>query len=95
MTKDVAQNKYKTSIYRKPTFTGNYIRFESFCHKNRKISLIKTLTHRAKMICSPELLTNELDNIKQIFAGNGYPDKLVNKIISNYFANAGKMVEPK
>ena len=95
VTKDVAENKYKTSIYRKPTFTGNYIRFESFCHKSRKISLIKTLTHRAKMICSPELLNTELDNIKTIFADNGYPDKLVNKIISNYFANAGKMVEPK
>ena len=36
-----------TSIYRKPTFTGQYIRWNSFSPKTRKISFIKTLVHRA------------------------------------------------
>ena len=36
---------FLTSVYRKPTFSGLYIRWTSFCQKQRKISLIKTLTH--------------------------------------------------
>ena len=43
---------FLTSIYRKLTFTGQYIRWNSFSPKTRKISLIKTLVHRALMICS-------------------------------------------
>ena len=41
---------FLTSIYRKPTFTGQYIRWNSFSPKARKINLIKTLVHRALMI---------------------------------------------
>ena len=44
--------RFLTSIYRKPTFTGQYIHWNSFSSKTRKISLIKTLVHRALMICS-------------------------------------------
>ena len=33
---------FLTSIYRKPVFTGKYIRWISFSPKTRKISLIKT-----------------------------------------------------
>ena len=43
---------FLTSVYRKPTFSGLYTRWSSFCPKQRKISLIKTLAHRAQMICS-------------------------------------------
>ena len=32
---------FLTSVYRKPTFTGQYIRWNSFSTKTRKISLIK------------------------------------------------------
>ena len=34
---------FETSIYRKPTFTGQYLRWESFSPFKRKISLISTL----------------------------------------------------
>ena len=37
---------FLTSIYRKSTFTGQYIRWNSVCPKTRKISLIKTIVHR-------------------------------------------------
>ena len=43
---------FLTRAYRKPTFTGQYIRWNSFSPKTRKISLIRTLAHRALMICS-------------------------------------------
>ena len=41
-----------TSIYRKPTFTGQYIRWNSFRPEKRKIHLFMTLTHCALFICS-------------------------------------------
>ena len=34
---------FETSVYRKPTFTGQYLRWESFSSLKRKISLISTL----------------------------------------------------
>ena len=81
--KDPISQKYLTSVYRKPTFTGDYIRFEAFCHKNRKVSLIRTLVNRAKQICSPERLQSELSQLKLIFCNNGYPAYLVNKVITS------------
>ena len=64
---------FLTSIYRKPTFTGQYIRWNSFSPKARKINLIKTLVHRALMICSKTKLDSELDTIKPFLIDNGYP----------------------
>ena len=43
---------FLTSIYRKPTFTGQCIRWNFFSSKTTKISLTKTLVHRGLMICS-------------------------------------------
>ena len=65
------------SIYRKPTFTGQYIRWNSFSPKTRKISLIKTLVHRALMICSKTKLGSELDKIKQLLIEDGYPADVI------------------
>ena len=59
-----------------PAFTGNQrllvntIRWNSFSPKTRKISLIKTLVHRALMICSKTKLGSELDKIKQLLFEN-------------------------
>ena len=44
-------HKFVTSIYRKPTFTGQYIRWNSFCPMKRKTNLISTLVHRALVTC--------------------------------------------
>ena len=54
-------SKFITSIYRKPTFTGQYLRWNSFSPRKRKTNLILTLTHRTLAICSPERLPSELD----------------------------------
>ena len=53
---------FLTSVYR-PTFTGQYIRLNSFSPKARKISLIKSLVHRALMICSKTKLGSEHDRV--------------------------------
>ena len=81
---------FLTSIYRKPTFTGQCIHWNSFSPKTRKISLIKSLVHRALMICSKTELGSELDKIKQLLIENRYPvDVLlpcINQKVANYAA---------
>ena len=64
-------DKFLTTVYRKATFTGQYLHFQSFCSKKRNVNLIRTLCHRAHMICSPELLQKELNKIKDVFIKNG------------------------
>ena len=58
---------FLTSVYRKPTFSRLYTRWSSFCPKQRKISLIKTLTNRALMICSKSKLDSELEKLTKTF----------------------------
>ena len=53
-------SKFITSVYRKPTFTGQYLNLKSFSPGKRKISLISTIPHRALMICSEITLQIEL-----------------------------------
>ena len=72
-------NKFITSIFRKP-FTGQYLNFQSYCSKRRKIGLIKTLFHRANKICSPEVFQNELKVIKELLIKNGYPNPLIDRV---------------
>ena len=59
------------SVFRKPTFTGHYLKWNSFSPAKRKINLISTLVHRALMICSKSKLNAELDNIFSILISNG------------------------
>ena len=78
---------FLTSIYRKPTFTGQYIRWTSFSPKKRKNSLFKTLVHRALRICSKTKLGSELDKIKQLLIENGYPPNVLFSCINQKLAN--------
>ena len=58
-----SDSKFITSVYRKPSFTSQYIRWDSFGPSKRKKNLISTLVHRALCICSKSLLQQELENI--------------------------------
>ena len=90
-------NCFITSIYRKPTFTGQYINWASYCPLQRKINLILALVHRALVICSKAKLNEELQFIKSIFEDNGYPESLVKSVINrkiNQF-NSIKTFGPK
>ena len=71
-----------TSVYRKPTFTGLYITWDSFCARKYKINLVRNLVHRAMRICSSSKLQQELDFLKSIFSRNGYPDDVLTRIMA-------------
>ena len=87
-----SDTKYVTSVYRKPTFTGQYLRWESFTPLKRKASLVSTLVHRALMICSKNKLKEEIRRIKEILLDNGYPESFVLKQMSKKIA---QFSEPK
>ena len=74
-------HEFVTSVYRKPTFTGQYIRWNSFCSVKRKTNLISTFVHRALVICSESILQNELSNIRTILINNVYPEAAINTVI--------------
>ena len=73
------KGSYETKAYRKPTFTAQYLRWESFTPIKRKASLVSTLAHRALKICSKSKLKEEINRIKEILLDNGYPEDFVLK----------------
>ena len=71
-------SEFLTSVYRKPTFTGQYLRWNSFSPQKWKINLIGTLLHRTIMICSKSKLDQELGKICSILLENDYPKRAIN-----------------
>ena len=85
------ENRFVTTVYRKKTFTGCYLNFQLNCSLKRKINLIRTLCHRAHIICSPELLLNEIKQIKLLLDKNGYLQELVDKTIQLHLKNLNRI----
>ena len=76
------KGSYETKVYRKPKFTCQYLRWESFTPIKRRASLVSTLVHRALKVCSKSKLKEEINRIKEILLDNGYPEDFVRKQIS-------------
>ena len=64
---DIKMSAQGLTIYRKNTHTGQYVHYDSFTPWNYKISWIRSLVTRAKRICSVNLLTEEINEIKKCF----------------------------
>ena len=69
------------SIYRKATHTAQFIHYQSYTKWNHKIAWIRSLTSRAKKLCSPSKLAEELSNIKKFAAYNGFPKWVVKNVM--------------
>ena len=66
-------NSIESTVYRKPTHTDRYIDYNSNCPISAKLSVINTLLHRAKQVCStPEFLTKEMDHLQKVLQDNHY-----------------------
>ena len=74
-------DEFITSVYRKPTFNGDYVPWSSFCPRKRKVGLISCLLRRAIKICSPVKLRDEINKITSIFLNLGYPEFVINRTI--------------
>ena len=88
-----SEAEFTTLVNRKPTFRGQYLRWNSFCPFKSKINLINTLVHCALMICSNSKLQSELDNIRSIMLKNGYPNHVVNSAITRKLQNFKRPVK--
>ena len=89
--------KLTTSIYRKKTFSGVYVNYNSFLPRDYKRGLISTLLHRAYTICSDyNKLHQEISRLKTIWQKNSYPlsfvDRCVKKFLDKLFV---KRTSPK
>ena len=56
-------------------------RWDSYASTGQKLALIKSLTTRAKRICSEDYLRDESKHLKLIFQRNGYTSQIVYRII--------------
>ena len=78
-------NKFVTSVYCKPTFSGVFTNFESFIPDIYKRGLIETLLHRSFRLCSNyENFHREIETLKSILKRNSYPHNLVNHCIKEF-----------
>jgi hypothetical protein len=81
----------QTSVYRKKTFTGTYLHWDSLTPREYKIGLINCLINRAHKICSnDDELKIEISKIQEILMKNEYPPKIVANTIQRYFRNKNK-----
>ena len=61
------------TVYRKPTHTDRYLDYKSNHSISAKLSVIHTLIHRAKQVCStPEFLAKEMDHLHKVLQHNHY-----------------------
>ena len=70
----------ETQVYRKQTNSGH-----SHTDKRYKVSLVKTMLHRAYALCSTtQAFILECNKLRSIFSRLDYPRALIDSIISNF-----------
>ena len=78
-------NKFVTTVYCKPTFSGLYTHFDSFLPATHKFSRIYTLVVRYFSICSNQTnYHNELVFLKDMFLKNGYQISFIEKCFKTF-----------
>ena len=71
-----------TKVYRKPTHTDQYLQWDSNHNLASKYSVINTLTHRARTLCStPVSINQELEHLEKVLIGCKYPRWAIKKIL--------------
>ena len=72
------KEKFTTSVYRKPTFSGIYTHFDSLLPSSNKIGFLHTLLYKFFRICSDWTKFHlELVKLTDVFKNNGYPENLL------------------
>ena len=79
-------NKFLTSVYLKPTFSGVFTNFGSFILNSCKYNFLFALLHRAfKPSSNFERFHQEIDKLQTIFENNGYPKSFVDFCIKSTY----------
>ncbi|CAF2145990.1 unnamed protein product [Rotaria magnacalcarata] len=94
--RDKTNNKYTTTLYKKPTNTNLYMLYESNQSRQYKIGLIRTLVIRILLICSTiSHQETELNTLKTTLIHNGYPMHLIKRGIREANCIVNKMNNKK
>ena len=84
-----------TSVYRKPTYSGLYLKWDSFVPKEFKRGLVYGLISRAWRICSSyEIAHMEFTFLKDVLVANGYPASFIDKCVQQFLARHYNASEP-
>ena len=68
LVKPEADNSLSIKVYHKPTHTDQYLQWDSHHNLSAKYSVIGTLTHRGKSVCTtPRLLNEKLQDLKELW----------------------------
>ena len=82
------KDRFTTSVYRKPTFSGIYTNFDSFLPSSNKIGLLHTLLYRPFWICSDWTKFHlELVKLIDVFKNNGYPENFIDNCFKVFLDN--------
>ena len=82
---DRKDNNFETLIYRKPTFSGVYLNFNSYVPEIYKKGLINCLIYRIYKLCSNwSIIHDEISKIKNILVKNKYPLNFINFCIKSF-----------
>ena len=78
-------NALKTSIFRKPTFSGVYTNFNSFLPTEYKRKLLRTFLYRTYNICSSYLqIHEEIIHLKSVWQKNSFPLSFIDNCINTF-----------
>ena len=78
-------DKFETSIFRKPTFSGVYLNFKSHVPDTYKKGLVYCLLFRIYNLCSNwSIIHEEINKLKTILLHNKYPLNFINFCIKTF-----------
>ena len=70
-----------TTVYRKPTHTNHYLQWDNYHAISAKYSVISTLFHRAKEVCSTkQQLKEEHEYLQKVLTTYRYPRQALNRM---------------
>ena len=88
--------KFSTTVYRKKTYTGQHMQFDSYLPKRFKIGLIACLLHRLYVICSSfTAIHEEIQFTYNVLRKNGFPASVLNTQISRFLSKKQKQKNSK
>ena len=84
----LADNSFAILVYCMPTHTDQYLQWDSHHSLSAKYSVIGTLTHRLKTVCTdPELLQKEIGHLRTALGKCNYPAWAINKVQNRVLIN--------
>ena len=94
IVKPEADDTLSTTVYRKPNCTDQYLQWDSHHHLSAKFSIIHTLSHRAKTVCSkPELLQQEKDHLRKALTKCKYSKWALDKVEKRLNRSTSEVVD--